>query len=166
MTIRAGKGNADRVVYVENGALDALADRLEVRAATVGAAGPLFVRIRRGDHATGDGLTPQAIYDILARRALQAGVKAFTPHDLRRTFAGELLDAGADIVTVQKIMGHANVTTTAGYDRRGARAKRGAAKLLHVPYGGRRRRKVIRLYRVAYRLPSEWGFKYHKLVYL
>lgn len=83
---------------------------------------------------TQDGLTAQTVYDVLARRADQAGVKKFSPHDLRRTFAGDLLDAGADIVTVQKLMGHANANTTAGYDRRGPKAKRDAVNKLNVPY--------------------------------
>ena len=57
---------------------------------------------------------------------------------LRRTFAGDLLDAGVDLSTVQKLMGHANANTTAGYDRRGAPeghpAKRDAVRKLQVPY--------------------------------
>lgn len=81
-------------------------------------------------------MTDQGVLYILQRRAEEAGIASFTPHDLRRTFIGDLLEAGADISTVQKLSGHANVQTTAGYDRRGEEAKRRAADLINLPERG------------------------------
>lgn len=131
LIVKHGKGNKERIVPLAEGAREALGDWLAIRG---GGAGPLFTAIRKGDHVTPDGLTAQTVYDVLARRADEANVKKFSPHDLRRTFAGDLLDAGADLSTVQKLMGHANANTTAGYDRRDARAKKAAVNKLHVPY--------------------------------
>ena len=77
----------------------------------------------------------EALQDFyLSKRAEQAGIAAFTWHDIRRTAAGDLLDVGADIVTVQRLLGHANPRTTARYDRRPEEAKRQAVAKLHVPY--------------------------------
>ena len=127
-----GKRNKARRVPVVGGAVDALSDWLTIRG---GQTGPLFVRIRKNNKMTSERLTTQAVYHILTLRVVQAGITvSCSPHDMRRTFIGDLLDAGADIATVQKLAGHANVTTTARYDRRGEATKRKAAQMLHVPY--------------------------------
>lgn len=132
LTIRSGKGRKDRIVYITNGALTALTAWLAIRG---NEAGPLFVPVNKGGNIqSGHRMTTQAVYNILTKRADEAGVKDFSPHDFRRTFASELLDRGADIVTVSKLMGHADVKTTARYDRRPEEAKRKAAGMLHFPY--------------------------------
>lgn len=131
LTVRHAKGNRERVVYATNGAADALADWMAVRGK---ADGPLFLPVSKSGEVGGHGLTGQAVLYILRRRALQGGVVRLTPHDLRRTFISDLLDAGADISTVQRLAGHAQVGTTTRYDRRGEATKRRASELLHVPY--------------------------------
>jgi integrase len=72
-------------------------------------------------------LADEEVAIILRDRAAAAGVALFRPHDMRRTYISEQLDGGTDLATVQKIVGHESVTTTAGYDRRGNAAKREAA---------------------------------------
>ncbi|MBW3665946.1 MAG: tyrosine-type recombinase/integrase, partial [Actinobacteria bacterium] len=85
--------------------------------------GPLFCRIdRTGNLRVGGGLTGEAIRQLLARRALAAGAARISPHDLRRSYAGDLLDAGADLPAVQ-LLGYASPATTPRYDRRGDKAR-------------------------------------------
>ncbi|MGW6500259.1 tyrosine-type recombinase/integrase [Nonomuraea angiospora] len=56
------------------------------------------------------------------------------PHDhFRRTFIGELLDAGVDLATAQALVGHASPATTARYDRRPERTRRAAVDKLGTP---------------------------------
>ncbi len=126
-----GKRKKERTAYLSGGALDALSDWLIIRG---NEEGPLFWPINKGGHLRNKRLTTQAIYNMLRKRAKQARVKNFSPHDLRRTFVSDLLEAGADIAIVSRMAGHANVQTTARYDRRPEEAKQKAAKLIHVPY--------------------------------
>lgn len=82
LLVRHGKGNKERLVYLPAGAHAALRAWLTRRGAEPG---PLFVAVRKGDHLTDRALTDQAIYYILQKRQQEAGLRHFTPHDLRRT---------------------------------------------------------------------------------
>ena len=127
-----GKGNKERMVYLAGAATEALFDWLELRGEHGGA---LFQPVRKNGAVYKEGrLTDTAVYKALKKRSLQANVRSFSPHDLRRTFVGDLLERGADIVTVQQLAGHASVSTTARYDRRGEETKKRAAHKLHLPY--------------------------------
>lgn len=133
-----GKRNKQRYVPLVEGAARALGDWLTVRG---DAAGPLFHVV--GNRNRGGRMTTQAVYAMLKARATAAGIPTMSPHDLRRTFVGDLLDAGADIVTVQKLAGHSSVETTARYDRRDEKAKAAAVARLHVPYRHRALHKMV-----------------------
>jgi len=129
-----GKGDKERTAYLRNGALRYLRDWLAVRG---DGPGPIFCRINKAGRIFPEGaLSTTAMHKIITKRAAEAGLSDITPHDFRRTYAGELLDAGQDIATVAALLGHASVTTTARYDRRGERAKEAAAACISVPYFG------------------------------
>jgi len=133
--IVCGKGNKERIAWLTGGAARAMSDWLTVRGVDPGA---LFVAVNKSGRITSfKHMTSKTIYSMLSKRANESGVYSFSPHDMRRTFVSDLLDAGADITTVSKMAGHANVATTSRYDRRPEEAKRKAASLLHVPYIGR-----------------------------
>jgi integrase len=134
ITVRSGKGRKDRTTYLDGGAAAALADWLAVRGVE---AGPLLCPVNKAGKITIRRLSDQAVLGALQKRAKQATVKGFSPHDLRRTFISDLLDAGADIATVQRMAGHASPETTSRYDRRGEATKRRAASLLHLAYESR-----------------------------
>ena len=135
-----GKGNQERQAYVAGGAQAALDDWVSIRGLQEG---PLLTPVNQTGVVRIAPISPQAIMARLTRRARMAGIEHCTPHDLRRSFVSQLLDAGADIASVQRLAGHASPTTTVRYDRRGEETQRRAAALLHVPYrrpAGRQRR--------------------------
>jgi site-specific recombinase XerD len=121
LIVRAGKGNKDRQLFAGNGAAQAMREWLAIRGS---APGPLFLPINKSGRLIARRLSDKAIVHILRERAAEAAIKAFSPHDLRRSFISGLLSSGVDLVTVSAMAGHASVTTTAKYDRRGEEAKR------------------------------------------
>jgi site-specific recombinase XerD len=134
LTVRKGKGAKARTVYARNGAAEALGAWLDVRGEAPGAL--LLAVDKAGNVRAGKGITGSAVFATLRRLQGAAGIRALSPHDARRTYITSLLGAGASITVVQKLAGHASVSTTARYDRSGEDAKRAAAEMLHVPFGG------------------------------
>jgi len=142
LRIRAGKGNKARVAYTSAGERALLDAWLHARATVSATAtasqgaergGALFCPVLRGGHIRVRHIDPRTILEALQRRAREAGVPQLTPHDLRRSMIGDLLDAGADLATVQRLAGHSGPGTTSRYDRRGEATRARAAELLHVP---------------------------------
>jgi integrase len=126
--VRKSKRGKSRRVYLPDEAILLIERWLAVRGWE---AGCLFCRIRRGGHLQFGQMHSDAIWRLLQKRAKMAGLESFSPHDFRRTFCSDLLGAGVDIVTVQKLAGHASPVTTAKYDRRGEETKRQAVQKLN-----------------------------------
>ena len=131
VTIRHGKGRKERIVYCPAGGRRAIDAWIKRRGSWPGT---LLCPVKKGGLIEQRSMTAQAVLMRLRFLANLAHVPQFTPHDLRRSFVGELLDNGADISSVQQLAGHADVATTARYDRRPEETKRRAAELLQVPY--------------------------------
>ena len=109
-----GKGRKERIVPLGRKAGESLQRYLyEVR--------PTFIK-RRPDAVAlfvghgGRRLTRQRVWQLIRRYAVKTGiVKRLHPHSLRHSFATHLLTHGADLRTVQELLGHANITTTQRY---------------------------------------------------
>lgn len=80
------------------------------------------------------GLSGSSAWAICQERGRKAGILPPTPHDLRRTWTADLLEAGVDLATDQKMAKHASASTTGPYDRRDRGVQRWAAEPIHVPY--------------------------------
>lgn len=129
LQIRGGKGRKDRLCYLPDVAAALVLEWLQIRGTQPGA---LLQPVSKSGRILSRRLSDQAVHYILQQRARLAGISVCSPHDWRRTFVGDLLDAGADLSTVQKLAGHSSPSTTAKYDRRGEAAKRRAANLLKM----------------------------------
>jgi site-specific recombinase XerD len=113
MSIR-GKGEKVRVVFLSSTAKDAIKKYIAKRADMHE---PLFIQTANiKQHVDDPRLTPRSIERIVKHYAVKAGIsKKVTPHVVRHSFATDLLSNGADIRSVQMMLGHANIATTQIY---------------------------------------------------
>jgi site-specific recombinase XerD len=112
-----GKGGKDRVVFISPSAASALSKWMSTRKDS---AKPLFIHFGGLKDEDDEGefmrLTPRSVQRMVARYAKLAGItKNVTPHVLRHSFATDLLINGADIRSVQAMLGHSSITTTQMY---------------------------------------------------
>jgi site-specific recombinase XerD len=107
-----GKGEKIRVVFLSDDDKDAVKKYLKARKDMDE---PLFMSYGRAGHASGR-LTPRGVEMIVKAYAIKAGItKKVTPHVIRHSFATDLLENGADLRSVQALLGHANIQTTQVY---------------------------------------------------
>ena len=83
----------------------------------------------------GEALKPQGVQQVVAKYARRAGLPEVTPHVLRHTFAKHVLDAGEDLATVQRLLGHERLETTAIYIQPTARDLEEAVRRLEADAG-------------------------------
>lgn len=135
MSVR-GKGDKVRVVFISPEAKKAVKAYLDKRGDIEEA---LFIGSGKGfGNKEGGRLTARSVERIIKRYATKAGItKKVTPHVIRHSFATDLLESGADLRSVQALLGHANITTTQVYTHVTDRHLRDIHKAFH----GKRRSK-------------------------
>ena len=108
-----GKRSKQRIVPLGETAIAALQEYLQNgRPGLEKQKGSHFLFLNR----SGEGLTRQGFWKIIKRRALEAGIsQSITPHTMRHSFATHLLENGADLRSVQAMLGHADISTTQIY---------------------------------------------------
>lgn len=126
-----GKGGKHRNVPVDGDAPAAIARWLRVRG-PASKDDPLFPRLNAGisGKVGRKRISSAAIFQIIKDLMRKSKIEDCSPHDLRRTYASDFLEAGGDLPTLQRLMGHADVKTTARYDRRHERLDADAAARL------------------------------------
>ena len=107
-----GKRDKVRSVPMPNWAKAAIDDWSRASGVTDGL---VFRAVNKGDKVIGEGITPQAIYNIIVGYAEELKKKGVAPHDLRRTFAKLAYKGGAAIDQIQLSLGHESIQTTEDY---------------------------------------------------
>ncbi len=112
-----GKGQKDRPVYISESAADWVEQYLAARQDTLA---PLFISYSKNVEANTSGdyrrLTARSIQRMVSKYARLAGItKHVSPHTMRHSFATDLLMNGADLRSVQSMLGHSNIATTQIY---------------------------------------------------
>ena len=108
-----GKGSKERIAPLGGMAAQTLARYLDE-------ARPVLARRSPGDaamflNARGSRISRQSVHAIVARWGRAAGIKGLHPHTLRHSFATHMLEGGADLRTIQEILGHSDIATTQIY---------------------------------------------------
>ncbi len=112
-----GKGSKDRIVFLSDSAKDSISEYVKARKDSFE---PLFIHHggAKDDYEDGEymRLTARSIQRMIKRYAKMSGIsKEVTPHVIRHSFATDLLINGADIRSVQSMLGHSSITTTQIY---------------------------------------------------
>ena len=112
-----GKGQKDRPVFISQAAADWVEQYLAMRQDTLA---PLFISYSKNVEANTSGdyrrLTARSIQRMVSKYARLAGItKHVSPHTMRHSFATDLLMNGADLRSVQSMLGHSNIATTQIY---------------------------------------------------
>lgn len=109
-----GKGSKERIVPISGIAFERLIEYLnEVRPELESTKAPATTAVFL--NARGGRLSRQSVHAIVARAGMSIGVKNLHPHTLRHSFATHLLEGGADLRSIQDMLGHADIATTQIY---------------------------------------------------
>ncbi|HET8575325.1 MAG TPA: site-specific tyrosine recombinase/integron integrase [Candidatus Paceibacterota bacterium] len=131
-----GKGNKVRVVFLSDEAKKAVMHYLKVRKDMEEA---LFVNsiAQKGKTSESHRINPRFVQRLIKRYAIKAGIsKKVTPHTIRHSFATDLLENGADLRSVQALLGHASISTTQIYTHVTDKHLREIHQKFHGKHGG------------------------------